>query len=351
MPSQERRVVSVTMTSRTVWRVMLNVIAIALLAGLVYATRRAIFAVVVALLITVAVNPVVKWLERRRISRPLAVVLLCGGGILLLGLLVLAFLPMFIEQGGNFINNAPDMLERLMQRPLVQRLNERFHLKETVMKIFSGESGNAAKKAFGMLGSVIGVVRDLITIAVLTVFMLIFGGDVVSHGLQGLEAHQRRRFLSVSGRMQDKVGGYVLGTLFIAAIGGVIIGAVLAILQVPYWLPLGVLMIILGIIPYLGPIIGAVLIVGATMGIKGFGPGVIMAVVFVGYQIIENNLLQPLVQNRTIKMNPLIIVLVLLIGASLMGVVGALLALPVAGAAQVLLEDVFAQHRANSKSH
>jgi predicted PurR-regulated permease PerM len=98
-------------------------------------------------------------------------------------------------------------------------------------------------------------------------------------------------------------------------------------------------MFILGIIPYIGPTLAAVLIVGTTFAAAGLTPGIVMTVLVVLYQVAENNLLQPLVQRRTIQMNPLIIFLAFLIGASLAGVLGALLALPVAGVIQIVIRD------------
>jgi predicted PurR-regulated permease PerM len=144
----------------------------------------------------------------------------------------------------------------------------------------------------------------------------------------------------VTERIQRKVGGYVAGTLLVALIGGVATAVVLVILGVPYFLPLSLAMTLLGIVPYAGPAIGGVLVVSTTFAAAGRTAGVVMLIFFLAYQAAENNLLQPLVQRRTIRMNPLIILSVMLVGTSLAGVVGALLALPLAGAVQVVLREV-----------
>jgi predicted PurR-regulated permease PerM len=153
--------------------------------------------------------------------------------------------------------------------------------------------------------------------------------------------------VELSHQMRKVVGGYVVGTLLVATVGGLVMGVTLAMLGVPYFVPLGLLMIVLGLIPFLGSAIGAGLSVGTTLAAVGFRPALIALGVYLVYQQVENQVLQPVVQRRTLRMNPLVIVLALLAGTGVAGVLGALLALPVAGAIQVLLEDALARREQN----
>ena len=109
-------------------------------------------------------------------------------------------------------------------------------------------------------------------------------------------------------------------------------------------------MAVLGILPYIGSILGGVLVVSATFLTSGLKAGVIALAIFLVYQQVENHVLQPVVQRKTIKMSPLVIAVVMLIGTALWGLNGALLSLPIAGAIQVLLEDRLARRQAAWKT-
>src|SRR5690606_15589913 len=176
--------------------------------------------------------------------------------------------------------------------------------------------------------------------------MLLFGPRLVHGTLELIEPEQRERFAQMAERIRHAVGGYVGGALIIAAIGGVVTTIALLIIGVPYFLALGLSMMFLGLIPYLGAIVGGVLIVGTTFLSSGTTAGIIALVVVLGYQQVENHVLQPVVQRRTINMNPLVIVISMLVGTSLLGILGTVLALPVAGAIQVIVLDVAERRKA-----
>ncbi len=123
------------------------------------------------------------------------------------------------------------------------------------------------------------------------------------------------------------------------------------LLGVPYFLPLGLAMAVLGLIPFVGSFLGALLVAGTTFATVGTTEGLIALGVFLVYQQVEGHLLQPLIQRRTLNMNPLLIALVMLVGTSLMGLLGAVLALPIAGAVQVLLQDRLTRLHARWGTH
>jgi predicted PurR-regulated permease PerM len=110
-------------------------------------------------------------------------------------------------------------------------------------------------------------------------------------------------------------------------------------LGVPYFLPLGLAMAVLGLIPFIGAALGGLLVVGTTFASAGTRAGFITLAVFLVYQQVENHLLQPFIQRKTLRMNPLLIAMAMLVGTAFAGILGALLALPVAGAVQVIAQD------------
>lgn len=330
-------------SSATVWKVGLNLLAIVGLLAFLYWARQALLLIVISLIATLALNPIVHWLEGHKISRKLAVlnVFLVGTGLLVLALF--SFVPMLVEQVQALLAVAPKLLDRLVSSS-VFRWVQQYGLVSRFQEELTTHAGAFAQSVFGVLKNVLFILFGLVTILVLNVFMLVYGGDIYHRGLDLLPAPRRERFAEIALRLQRSVGGYVVGALLVASIGGVIITITLLILGVPYFLPLGFAMVVLGVIPYIGPTLAALLIVGITLGVSGFKSALIVAGVFVAYQALENNLLQPLVQRRTIKMNPLFILAAMLIGTTLANVLGALLALPLAGAIQVIIQDLLA-HR------
>ncbi|MBE0568868.1 MAG: AI-2E family transporter [Deltaproteobacteria bacterium] len=324
---------------RTIWTIGLNVVAMAFLFYLLYRIRALLVLVAVAIFLAAAINPAVEWLEQRGLRRGLGILAVFVLLFVLVGLVPLSFVPVLNEQGQSFVQELPELLDRVRKAPMIQWVDSRFDLFGQVEGDLKEYAQTVASSA---LGVVTGIFKGLFafgTVLVMTVFMLIFGGEIFGKGLKQLRPSDRPRYIDLAARMQKTVGGYVVGTLIVALIGGIVMTVALLALGVPYFLPLGLAMFILGIIPYIGPTLAAVLIVGTTFAAAGLTPGIVMTAVVVLYQVAENNLLQPLVQRRTIQMNPLIIFLAFLIGASLAGVLGALLALPVAGVIQIVIRD------------
>lgn len=304
--------------------------------------------VVLGVFLALAFEPAVAWLTRHRWKRGWAVFAVFFVSLLLFAGLVAAFVPMLSAQARELFARGPELLERARELPPIRWADENFQIFEKARTSVGDQAGNVAQPALAVAGGVVHAIAGAITIVVLAIFGLLFGEQVFDSALRWLPLQRRARAKDLAVRMSKVVSGYVAGTTIIAAIGGVVMGVTLAILGVPYFVPLGFLMMILGVVPILGTTIAAVIIVGITFATSGSTAGLVCAGVYLVYQQIENHLLQPVVQTRTLKMNPLIIVLALLVGTGLAGVLGALLALPIAGALQVLIEDVLTRRTESS---
>lgn len=331
------------MTARTIWTIGLNVIAMAALLLLLWTVRDVLALLVVALFLTAALNPVVTWLERRGLKRWVAVLLLVFVGTALLAGGLLTFVPMVVEQAQALVKNAPSIIERLRELPPVRWADDRFDLIAEAGRALEQRAPGIAGSVMQLLGGAFQTLFDLATVVVVAIFALIFGRDIYEWALHQIRWERRGRLRDLAGRMQHAVGGYVIGTLIVASIGAVVVTITLVVLGVPYFLPLGLAMLFFGIIPYIGPIIGAVVTVGTTLATAGTTSALVMLGVFLLYQVAENNLLQPLVQRRTIHINPLITVVAMIVGTALAGIVGTIMALPVAAVVQVLVQDVLAR--------
>ncbi|WP_395852655.1 AI-2E family transporter [Cystobacter fuscus] len=326
-------------TPRTVWTVGLHSLAMLAVLWMLVMSWTVLSWALVAIFLALAAHPLVSGLEKRGMRRGVAVM---GVGLLGLGLLaalVVTLVPMLIDQGRGLAQAAPDFIARLRHHPWVERMDERYDL----ISQASEELRRHISMAPGpLLGVVTDVLRHLlagVTIFVLTIFFLLFGSDLFNTALQWVEPSRREHYWRMGRRMNQAVGGYVAGSFFVALIGGVFTSVMTLLLGVPYFLPLGLAMAVLGLVPFVGSFLGGVLVAGTTAASVGGRQGLIALGLFLVYQQVEGNLLQPLVQRRTLKMNPLIIALVMLVGTGLAGLIGALLSLPIAGAIQVWLQD------------
>ena len=305
----------------------------------------------IALFLTLALNPAVDWLERRLGGRRglatstvfvLAVAVIAGIGAL--------FIPTLVDQVSGFVKKLPDYLHDLTHgRGRLGFLQTKYHL---VDKARSALRHNGARKLFGLSGTALAITRSIITAVVATVtiafmtFFMLLEGPAWMERLYGLlRPESQKRWRAVGRDIYRTVGGYVTGNLLISLIAGASTAIVLLIMGVPYFVALGLIVGILDLIPLAGATIAGIL-VGVVAFLHSIPAGIVVVVFFIVYQQIENHLLQPIVYGRTVQLSPLAVLIAVLIGAELAGVLGALAAIPVAGTLQVLARDVLAHRRA-----
>ena len=212
------------------------------------------------------------------------------------------------------------------------------------------KSEEEAKKLPNRLGGAAGTLRDigfgivnslfaLITILVMTAFLLSSGRQWTDAFIDSRPQEQRDRLRRARDNMASAVGGYVAGALTIAVIAGVATYIVLAILGVPFRGPLAVIAGFFSLIPLVGATIAAVLIAIVRL-FENFPTATIIWVIWaIVYQQFENHVIQPQIQKRTVNVHPFITIVAVLFGATLLGVLGALVAIPVAASIQILVRE------------
>jgi predicted PurR-regulated permease PerM len=340
---------------RTIFTVLAIVIAVWALLHLVWIARDVITWVLIAVFFALALNPAVEWLQRRGIrKRSLAVSMTLLGLVVLIGLLGALVIPPLVNQVNDFAHKVPDYVDDLTKgRGRLGFLETKYHIVDRVRDAV--EQGGAAKKIFGLSGtaisitkSVLTVVVAVITIAALTFFMLLEGQLWMERIYSLFPVGSQERWRKVGTDIAGVVGGYVTGNLFISVIAGAASGLVLSIMGVPFALALGLLVAILDLVPLAGATIAAV-IVGTVAFIHSVPSGIVVIVFFIVYQQIENHALQPLIYGRTVQLSPLAVLVAVLIGASVAGVLGALGAIPIAGAIQVLILDWRRHHEVSAE--
>jgi predicted PurR-regulated permease PerM len=206
-----------------------------------------------------------------------------------------------------------------------------------------------AGAALTVTKSVLTAVAATLTIVFMTFFMLLEGPHWVERVMGLIPEEQQPRWRRVGHDIYRTVGGYVTGNLLISLIAGVSSGIVLWLVDVPFVVALGLLVGIFDLIPLAGATIAAVVCVLVAIAASGTTAAIIVAVFFIAYQQLENHLIQPLVYGRTVQLSPLAVLVSVLVGAQIAGILGALAAIPIAGAIQVVLIDWRANRPARRK--
>jgi predicted PurR-regulated permease PerM len=331
--------------AREVVRIVLIVVAVAISLYLIYQVRRPLLWLLIAIFLAAALSPPVNWLARRmRRGFAVTIVFVCllGVPILLIALIV----PTIINEGTRFADNVPqyarDVTNFVEDNRRLREINQDYditsRLEEEAEKLpdrLGGAAGTLRDVGLGIVNSLFA----LVTILVLTAFLLANGRAWTDRALEMRPTEQRERLRRSLDRMGAAVGGYVAGALTIALIAGVATYVVLLILGVPFRAPLAVLAGLFSLIPLVGATIAAVLIGVVTLFENFPTATIVWAIWAIVYQQFENHVIQPQIQKRTVNVHPFITIVSVLFGATLLGILGALVAIPVAASIQILFRE------------
>lgn len=290
----------------------------------------------VSVILASAFHSPVNWLVKKKIPRPLAIIFLYLLMAIVLGGIIAIIVPPLIEQTKNLLNNLPDLLNsisQLMPYPLPTQ--------DILMSLGSGFNnlgGNIFRYTLGFFGNIITVA----TLFVFTFYLLLRWENLGRSLSAGLGSEER--FTKLLNRIETGLGNWVRGELFLMATIGITSYIGLSLLGIPYALPLGIFAGLLEIVPIVGPIIAAVPAVIVALSISPILALVTAAFYFLIQQL-ENNLIVPKVMERAVGLDPLATILSLMVGAKLMGTLGALLAVPFVLLAKIVILDFYRRNR------
>ncbi len=309
---------------------------------------------VLALLLAVVLNPAVDWLQRRRVPRTLGIVLTYLGVVAALILIAGIFVPLLINEIGNLISfivtvvQDPTGVTESLRNTLEQfGLGFLFDTLSARLADLPSELGDWARSlllsAGGLAVSAAGFVTALVTILTVTFFLLLNPERFVNVGLRLFAEPQRPRVRRLLAQSSGAVFGYITGNLVISLIAGVTTFIVLVVLGIPYPAALALLVAILDLIPLVGATLGATIIIVVALFVAWW-KALILLVFFLVYQQLEGSVLQPLVYSRAVHLDALTIFVAVLVGGILLGIPGALLAIPVAEIIRIVVTDLL-EHR------
>jgi len=316
----------------------LGVLTVVLAAYGLYTVRSVLMLIVLALFLAVSLDPAVQWLLRRGVHRPSAVTIV----FLVVALMVVGFMssvvPAIVEQTGNLLADLPGYLRTLSdESEVVRRLTDRYDLTDRLSALVAGIPAKLAGGAVGFVRGFIGAAASTVTVLVLTVYFMA-GLPRIRQGLPRLFPSRSRRVAEITDVVVEKVGGYMIGNLTISLIAGASAFVCLMLVRVPFALPLAAAVAIADLIPMIGATLGAVICLVVSLFTVGIWPRtVIVLLFFILYQQAENYLIAPRVLRNTVNMSSVAVLLVALLGGSLFGLVGAIMAIPVAAAVKVLI--------------
>jgi predicted PurR-regulated permease PerM len=295
--------------------------------------------ILVALFFALGLEPAASWLVNRNLPRWAAVTLVVLVAFILLAGSVAAAIPPLAQQAGELIDQAPRYLQQAQDHSsVIGRLNDRFHLQQRITDTFKG-SGEPVFSGLVKAGSaVFGALADLGIVAVLTVYFLVDMPRIRATLYRLVPGSRRPRAILLGDEILAKVGAYVLGNVTTSAIAGVATFVWCLALDVPYPVLLGAFVAILDLIPYGSTVAGAVVaVVALTVSIP---VGIATLAFYIVFRWFEDYLLVPKVIGRAVKVPAGVTVVAVLIGAALLGIVGALVAIPVAAALQLLTQEL-----------
>lgn len=325
------------------------------LAGLVltyvlYLVRGTFVTAYISAIFAMGISPLVRIIERQkvvrignRLPRWLAILLIYAVVIGLLVALGMAIVPPLIEQAEQLWRALPEKFDQAQQFLLrIGILQRPVSLSAAVQQAPTGEAGTVATTIFGYVRNVVGGLFGLITILLLTFYMLVESRQLMSFFVRLFPVGQRRRVATISNDVTEKVSAWLGGQLLLSLIIGVTSAVALWAMGVPYFYVLALISAIGEFIPMVGPILSAIpaILVAATVS-PGLALGV--ALFFIIQQQVENTVLVPKIMGRSVGLSAVTVILALGIGSQLMGVVGAILSVPTAAILQVLFEELVAR--------
>ena len=303
--------------------------------------RSTLIVIAVAALIAIGLDPAVGWLMRRKIRRGWAVTMIFLVMLAAIGGAIYAIVPPIVTETAGFIKSVPSLITNLLSNPTLKALNDKTQIltqlqsSDFIQKLGTGAAGSIL--AAGV--TVAGIAADLLIVIILTLFFLAGFPAIKQAGYRLAPASRRMRVSDLGDKILKQMGGYLSGAGLVAVQAGLVAGAFAAIVHLPYPWAIGLGAALLDLLPVIGPII-----VGVSMTLLGFTHsltiGIIAGAFYVCQHMFETYWLYPRVMRRQVDISTGAVVVAILIGAALLGVTGALLAVPVAAAVQLIVREV-----------
>ncbi|OGY45258.1 MAG: hypothetical protein A2729_00225 [Candidatus Buchananbacteria bacterium RIFCSPHIGHO2_01_FULL_39_14] len=337
----EKQNVTINISTTTI----LKIVGVLLILMFLYFIRDVILMIFIALIFASLIEPLVNWLEKNKVPRGLGVLLIYLVLILFIILTVRLIIPPMIEQVALLANNFPSLWDRFTDNfNNFRQYSEERQLLDQIQSGLTGLQSGLQKAASGVYSFIISVFRNVINfimVLVITFYLVVQKEAVTKLFRAAAPAKYQDHLINLFLQIQKKIGDWARGQLILGLIVGVFSFVGLLFIMPKYALVLALIAGITELIPYLGPTLGAIpaVFLGFTVPPITFWRGIAVLILYVVIQQVENNLLVPQVMKRQVGLNPVVIIIVMLIGARIAGIIGLILAIPAATAVSVILKD------------
>lgn len=330
-------------TNATVARIVVVVAAVSLLLFALYRVRSVLVLVLVSAFLAVGLDPAVRRLESFKLKRGQAVAVIFLALVVVIVGFALAVVPPLVSQISTFAGDLPDYVRDLganhprindwvVENDIPQKLEE---ATKNVPSLIGGSFGSV----LGVAGSVMSAVFSGLTILVLTIYFTMSLSRIRDGSLKLVPKSRRARVGELADPILEKIGGYIAGQITVASIAAVLSLIFLTVAGVPFPIALSLWVLLAALIPLVGATLGAIpAVIVAFFTSTGLGVGTL--VFFLIYQQVENYVIAPRIMTKAVDISPAAVLLAALIGGTLLGFVGALMAIPAAAAIKLIMQQV-----------
>ena len=332
--------------SRRMIQTVLTVAGVAILIAVLWAAREALMLVYVSALIAMGFSPLVKLIERRRagnrrrVPRWLAILVIYLVAVAVVALLGLMIIPPLVAQSQSLWAKLPVEFNRFQSFLIRYKLlTHRVTLEEAVQNAPSGTGGNAVGTALVAISSLIGGIFGLITILILTFYLLVEAGSMFGYLVRFVPAARRDHVTVAARQVVDKVSAWLRAQFVLAGVMGTFSAVGLGLMGVPYFYVIALIAALGETIPIVGPVIGGLSAVGVAITVSP-KLALMVGIYFLVLHQLEANILVPKIMERNVGVSPVAVMIALLMGGALWGLVGAILAIPTVAIMSVIVEDL-----------
>ncbi|WP_184737468.1 AI-2E family transporter [Arthrobacter sp. AZCC_0090] len=309
-------------------------------------TAQLLLWIVTALFIALGLDPVVRWLEGRRIPRPAGVVIAVGAVVAGVAAFFGTLIPTIVEQVSQIVRQAPDWIRGFVDSDFFRSLDSQFGVRDRISQeldkfvknpdamggIFGGVVGFGSTVANGVFGTLIVLVLSLYFLGALPAMK--------RWGYRLAPRSRRPRVEALSEEITRSVGNYVIGQVCVALLNALFAFIVMSILGIPFSVLLAFVVALLAFIPLVGGMIAAVVVILVALT-AGWQTAVIYAICYFAYLQFEAYFISPRIMQKAVAVPGAVAVISVIAGGSLLGVLGALIAIPTAAAIMLLIKEVF----------
>jgi predicted PurR-regulated permease PerM len=315
-----------------------GVLAALALAAVVLKAGGVLILIAIAALVAIGLEPIVGWLCSKGLSRALAVAIVVGMLVASIAFFAVELAVPISDEAGQARSQIPTFVSELQDKnSFLGSLNQRYGLQEKATELFSAGTLGGVLHLGGIL---LSVAADFLIVFVLVIYLLADLPLLKRTFYLLLPRSRRPRVGLITDEILARVGGYFLGNVLTSVIAIVANYALLRILGVPYALVLSVLVGLLDLVPLVGSIFGGLIVALVALAAVSLTASLITIGYHVAYRVLEDYLLSPRIMRRTVNVKPVVTILAVLVGGALLGIVGALIAVPVAAAVQLVLTEV-----------